>query len=401
MARKVVNLSAKDKEIYIRFIEWMNKSWYSLAITDDTMMMIAYRYTPQEAEWLTGFPLLPTTLEELAGYKNTAPGELKARITEMTRKGMLHSFSKNDSRYYLLNEGYTSIRTWGWPGPAATSENKHIADLFESSMPEFMAPWGDAKEKGLRTIPIHQTVQDDRQLLPYEDVKKVLDSYTYFCVTQCGCRWRKNLSDTTPNCRYPTENCLHFDRLGHYIVENGLGREITRQEAEDILRKSADLGLVFGINNQQMRTDTICSCCSCCCMWFDGMRKLKKAGAGTMTPSNYHIGTNDQTCIGCGLCTKRCPMEALQLKDVPSVRGRTTAMTDAEGKEKTLTNKTGKLVSANVELCIGCGVCAYKCPSGSLVLVRNETDHHPPKTGRDWVNQFLTDTAGHRISDKA
>jgi NAD-dependent dihydropyrimidine dehydrogenase PreA subunit len=401
MARKASELSAKDREIYIRLIEWMSKSWYSQPISDNSIMLMAYRYTPEEAEWLTGFPLSPKTLEELAGYKNPDPGELKKKIEEMTRKGMLYSFAKNDRRYYLMNETYTSIRTWGWPGPAATPLNKEIADLLEDWGPEFMAPWGDATEKGLRTIPIQQTVEDDRQLLPYEDVKKVLDSYSYFCVTQCGCRWRKNLSDITPDCKHPTDNCLHFDRLAHYVVDNGMGKEITRQEAEDIMRDSAERGLVFGINNQQMGTDTICSCCSCCCMWFDGMRKLKKAGAGTMTPSNYHINTNDQTCTGCGLCVKRCPMDALQLKDAPSVKGRKTTLVDGEGKEKTLTNKTGKLATANTELCIGCGVCAYKCPSRSLTLVRNETEHHPPRTGRDWVIQYVTDTAGFRISDKA
>jgi NAD-dependent dihydropyrimidine dehydrogenase PreA subunit len=401
MARKAADLSAGDRERYENFQKWINTSWYSQPITDNSIMIIALRYTPEEAEWLTGFPLTPKSFEELEGFKGTPDAELRKKIDDFTRRGMFFSFTKNNRRYYLLHEIYSSVRMWGWPGPSATPANKELADLLESWMSQFMTPWGDASEKGLRTIPIQQTVEDDRQLLPYEDVKKVLDSYSYFCVTQCGCRWRKNLSDLTPNCKHPTENCLHFDRLAHYAVENGFGKEITRQEAEAILRDSAERGLVFGINNQQMGSDTICSCCSCCCMWFDGMRSLKKAGAGTMSPSNYRIRTDDETCTGCGLCVKRCPMDALQLKDTPAAKGRKTTLKDETGKEKTLTNKTGKLAVADADLCIGCGVCAYKCPSKSLILVRNETEHHPPRTGRDWVIQYVTDTAAYRTGDKA
>ena len=66
-----------------------------------------------------------------------------------------------------------------------------------------------------------------------------------------------------------------------------------------------------------------------------------------------------------------------------------------------LINKTGRLADANTDLCIGCGVCAYKCPSKSLTLVRNEIEHHPPQTGRDWVIQYVTDTASFRHSDSA
>ena len=55
-----------------------------------------------------------------------------------------------------------------------------------------------------------------------------------------------------------------------------------------------------------------------------------------------------------------------------------------------LTNKTSKVSELNIDLCIGCGVCAYKCQSKSLSLVRNDADHHPPRTGRDWAVEFMS-----------
>jgi Fe-S-cluster-containing hydrogenase component 2 len=41
--------------------------------------------------------------------------------------------------------------------------------------------------------------------------------------------------------------------------------------------------------------------------------------------------------------------------------------------------------------CIGCGVCAYKCPTGSLALVSRGTETVPPRDPMDYVNRFLTE----------
>jgi NAD-dependent dihydropyrimidine dehydrogenase PreA subunit len=209
-------------------------------------------------------------------------------------------------------------------------------------------------------------------------------------VTHCPCRHSNNLDPDSPDSQYPTEVCLHFDKLGHYIVENGMGREITRQETEEILKRSAELGLIHGISNHQEKPDTICNCDRDCCMWFLTMNKY--GHDGTLTPSNFRVTVNQSTCVGCGLCIKRCPMRALNLLDAPSVKGRKTAVTGKDGNKRELTNKNGKVAELDPKRCIGCGVCAYKCPSQSLTLARNQVEHHPPQTVRDWGMQFMADS---------
>ena len=85
-------------------------------------------------------------------------------------------------------------------------------------------------------------------------------------------------------------------------------------------------------------------------------------------------------------------MEALQLEDFPGALNRIT-MVAANGKKGKveLKNKSGKVSRAHLDLCIGCGVCAYKCPTKSLALEHREVIQHPPQTGRDWVMQFFAD----------
>ena len=89
-------------------------------------------------------------------------------------------------------------------------------------------------------------------------------------------------------------------------------------------------------------------------------------------------------------------MKALQLIDMPSSRGGKTTVIGQDGKQRELTNKTGRVAELNLERCIGCGVCAYKCQSQSLKLKRNQVEHHPLQTGRDWITQFVADTRSTR-----
>jgi formate hydrogenlyase subunit 6/NADH:ubiquinone oxidoreductase subunit I len=42
-------------------------------------------------------------------------------------------------------------------------------------------------------------------------------------------------------------------------------------------------------------------------------------------------------------------------------------------------------------LCIGCGVCVYKCPTDSLTLVRNQEITEPPKNAREYMAHFIAD----------
>jgi NAD-dependent dihydropyrimidine dehydrogenase PreA subunit len=130
--------------------------------------------------------------------------------------------------------------------------------------------------------------------------------------------------------------------------------------------------------------DTICNCDPCCCIALEAVHKLKHAKG--MNESNYFVKINKETCIGCGLCVKRCPMDALSLEDQPEARDRVTVVGD-----KSLKNKKGKVSAVNLDNCIGCGVCAYKCPTKSLVLTRRETIEDPPKDIRDYMKRVTAD----------
>jgi formate hydrogenlyase subunit 6/NADH:ubiquinone oxidoreductase subunit I len=362
-----------DQEIYQKFIAWLGKTWWGLPDSAHLMPLIQARYTVEEAEFLTGFPFSGRNLEELIELKAMKSEALAPYLDELAQKGILFRRQSDDTVRYSLNDSYfVFFRSAFWPGRDDDSSRNMTPFVNKYYFDGFYDQYATAHAKGLRTLPIQKTIEDPRQILPYEDVVKVLDSFTYFSVSACPCRHRKNLDDDSHTCQKPIGNCLHFDALGRYCVENGLGREITREETEQILKASADAGLVHGISNWREKPDTICNCCSCCCLWMEAYHKL--GHHKSLDASSYTLNVNPKTCKACGLCVKRCPMDAIQFKFSDQAQ-----------------NKFGKAPVPDTDLCLGCGVCVHKCPTGSLTLERKEEIVDPPQDIRDYSIRFMED----------
>ena len=385
-----------QEEIYSRLIDRLRQTWWGLPEADELMPLIKATFTPEEASLLTGMPPSAANLEDLAKTKQMGPGELGQQLDRLAKRGILFRTVRGDTVRYRLNDSFfIHYRSAFWSG-STDERTKTIAPLVNQYYYHGGFDQYDLTHlKSLRVLPIQQTIEDTRQILPYEEVVKVLDSVDYFTVSICPCRHRKNIDPDSPNCKYPApggsiEVCLHFDLLGRYIVDNGLGREITRQETEEILRQCAEAGLVHGVSNHQEGVDTICNCCKDCCILLEAFHKLGHSMG--LSPSNYRVDNNSETCMGCGLCVKRCPMGALRLEHYPAAKGRVTmGAAKKDGEKKDLKNKTGKVSAVNPDLCIGCGVCAFKCPTESLVLKRREAIQPPPQDAREYATLVMAD----------
>jgi Na+-translocating ferredoxin:NAD+ oxidoreductase subunit B len=229
------------------------------------------------------------------------------------------------------------------------------------------------RTKPLRTVPIGKTVEDPRRIAPYEDVMVVVESQNFLAVSRCACRQRKRVDPNSAKCEHPEEVCLHFGALAHYLVDNGLSREISKEEAKEILKAAAEAGLVHAISNRQKDVDTVCNCCKCCCVFFESYHVLKHEKSHDF--SSYRLRTTPETCKACGLCAQLCPVQALSIEDSPL----------AKNKER----KAAKLIHSN--RCLGCGVCANKCPTQSLLLEPRAQTQEPPKDALEWRTKLVMD----------
>lgn len=73
--------------------------------------------------------------------------------------------------------------------------------------------------------------------------------------------------------------------------------------------------------------------------------------------SDLMVRIDTESCIGCGICAGRCPMKALRIEASSAAK-----------------NKTGKIAVLNPDLCIACGFCTHKCPVDALKIRREKAD---------------------------
>ncbi|MBW1983391.1 MAG: hypothetical protein JRI53_01620 [Deltaproteobacteria bacterium] len=247
-----------DQEIYQKFIDYMNNPVWEFTESEFKMPMITSFITPEEAEFLTGFPMRSSTLEEIAAIKEMEPAELAPKIKALCKKGLVYEGRRGDSVRYRLwsaNEMFLRVPYWSGKGEEPTKSMAHQANKY------YMDGWYDQHKPfphpELRAMPINQTVEAGTQVLPFEDVLKIVENYEYYSVSHCPCKERHKLDPDYVESPFPTEVCLHFNELGRYCVENDLGREITKEETLEILKKAADAGLVHGISNMEENPDTL------------------------------------------------------------------------------------------------------------------------------------------------
>lgn len=351
---------------YRRLIEHFQDWAIGFPDSPELNPLLETRLTPEEAELLADLPFFPHTLEQLSLLYGLSPEELSGKLDPLAFKGIVFRHeSKNTVRYALNDSMFTFYRSPFWAGKDEESARR----LAALSNTYFYGPYGPEfgafPTMGLRAIPIGKTIRDTRQVLPYEDLVQVLDREAVFCTSHCPCRQRKNLDPDSSPCRFETFNCLHFGRLAGYMIKNEMGRAISREETLEILKAAAEAGLVHGISNTREGMDTICNCCSCCCLFLESVHKHHLFGH---QPSNYTLEIQAAACKGCGLCVERCPMMALSLQPHPEAR-----------------NKTGQAPALEADRCLGCGVCAYKCPTNSLGLVLRSEEQDFPLNFRDQV----------------
>jgi NAD-dependent dihydropyrimidine dehydrogenase PreA subunit len=272
----------------------------------------------------------------------------------------------NDAFFIFFRGPFSAIRL----DQSAKAMAPHLNRYLRDGLMDQLAP---VRTKALRTIPIARTVEDPRRIMPYEDVMSIVESQDFLAVTKCACRQRKGVDPDSAECKHPVEVCLHFKGLAHYLVDNGIGREITKEEAKDILKVAADAGLVHAMSNRQKDVDTICNCCRCSCIFFESYHILKHQKS--LDFSNYRLKINPGNCKACGLCVQHCPVQILSLEDSLLAKNK-------QGKAPTLTNP---------DLCLGCGVCVYKCPTQSLFLEPRPEIQDPPQDAREWMTWLIID----------
>jgi len=161
---------------------------------------------------------------------------------------------------------------------------------------------------------------------------------------------------------------MKFDELAEHLIERELAREISKEEALDIIKLCQKNNLVHFVDNAQGDIKHNCNCCGCSC-WSVARIRKKKIPRDIIMATYFIRETDEAECTGCGVCVEVCPVDALIMKDG-------TAKVDEEW-------------------CIGCGVCINKCASqASRIIVRPDKINEKPAENFQKLHETILEEKG-------
>ena len=163
----------------------------------------------------------------------------------------------------------------------------------------------------MRVIPVESAIKDIPGVSPYEKLSYYLDKYKIFSVSPCSCRAsRTSIND---GCGHlDQEMCIQMGKGAEHYIRSGRARQITKEEALEIIKRAEDNGLMHDIPNIEEAGDSaaICNCCSCACF---GLRAGLMFGARDAIRSNFVAEVDEAKCVACAQCVENCPANALKL----------------------------------------------------------------------------------------
>lgn len=316
--------------------------------------ILKYLFTQKEAAlFLALSPALepPETISERIGKSLE---ETACKLEEMAEKGLLFRLRKADVKKYgaiPFVHGLFEFQVKKLKPDFA----KMVGDYFDEAFDQAMIK---NAEHFLRVVPVNKSIDLTHHIASHEDAVAILNSKDRIVVSDCICRKRTEVLDQ--GCHKQLEACFMFGSMGQYYLDENMGREISIDEALEILKKCREEGLVTQPATSQNPTG-MCNCCGDCCGVLGAINKHPEPASIVFSNHIVHIANED--CTGCALCLERCQMDALQLDE-------------------------GGMIHLSRNRCIGCGLCVTTCPVGTLELLEKadkEKRLPPASTGEQML----------------
>lgn len=282
--------------------------------------------------------LLVDKEKNISNITSKFPQLKHSSIESLYKKGYLTKKSRAGENYYKSNTFDQILKRFINHNPEYQELSGEEKTQFQECITEIsLEEMRVSKKPVYRVIPIEETIQDKRQLVPHQQALIYLQESSALSVVNCLCRM------TYQRCDKPLKVCLALGEKAKFFINRGIGEEIDTQKGLEILDISRENGLVHSIDNSD-NPNYLCNCCECCCVFVQG---LKKYGIFTSIGKSGFIAVlNQDLCNQCGICVEKCIFEAISFD--------------------------GESIIFDKNKCFGCGLCAYNCPLSAIKLTFNK-----------------------------
>ncbi len=349
-----------DQDIYKELALHLDKLPIGYPATDSgvELRVLKHLFTPEQVKIGLKLNFQPEPLKRIfKKLKKTFPSieELEQKLDEMYFNGLINRGTRKEGdieeKYYFLAPFVIGFFEY---------QLNRLTKEFYNDAEEYMkeAFWKEFNVAGipqLRTIPLEQTVETEQSIATYDDLKEIINNIGEpIAVMECICRQGHQLIGDPCKKTKLLESCFSFRTAARSVIEKGIGKEITKEEAIKIIEKAEDDGLVLQPSNSG-KPFAMCTCCGCCCGVLTNQKRYPEPAQFFAT--NFYAEVDPDSCIGCGICEDRCNMDAIHIEDAIAQVGKTK--------------------------CIGCGVCVPTCTSEAMKLYKKEEEIIPPRNTMD------------------
>jgi NAD-dependent dihydropyrimidine dehydrogenase PreA subunit/predicted transcriptional regulator len=329
-----------SEEIYVKLRDYINNNSIGFPGTSSgvELKILKRLFSTEDAE--TVLKLKPSqereTVDQIAKRTGLDKNLVEKELELLSKKGLVFRIRRDNTTIYNLAPFMIGLYEY-----SVEKIDEDLAQLYREYFDtKFLFQLAKFNVPGFKVIPIEETIESDTVLVPYQKLKQSIKEARVISVAECICRKESRLIKSDCNTEHPMENCLSFGAAAEYYIENGIGREITADEAIKIIDEADEAGLVHaGANKTHL--SNICNCCPCCCGLMRGITQFGFDKHKFMNAIFESIIDKD-LCIACNSCVERCPVDAITIEEDFAVVDR---------------NK-----------CLGCGLCHRTCPEEAITL---------------------------------
>lgn len=254
------------------------------------------------------------TADEIAPRCKKPLEETKKLLWDLAVTGVMRVHHADGTDYYMLPIWVPGIMEMMVANKEQAEKYPVMAECFEEytrRRTKLLGPNVPVGKGLMRVIPVEEAINGDSHAADYEEVSSYIEKAWRLCVSDCTCRRSRRLMGE--GCGHLEQDmCIQLDEGADYFIRTGVGREITKEEAYEILKRAEENGLVHEIQNLdgEGKTVAICNCCTCSCF---SLRVGKYYMSPDFNRSNYVSKVDVDKCTACGQCVENCQVNALHL----------------------------------------------------------------------------------------
>jgi electron transport complex protein RnfB len=361
-----MNHDVRDDDVYDRLAAALDglANGFPRTASNVELRILRRVFARDEAEVAAALTGRPATDDEVARRAALEPGRVTATLRSLAERGVIwtaahaavdeHGQADEGVRYRLA-----PFIVGFYEAHLLATRDAEFARLVEDYL-----RGGGAVGIMSAQPPIHRVLPargatETEWVLPYDDVRAILQTATSFGVEPCVCRLQQDELGTR-RCDFPIEACLWFS----FAEASDETKAVSREEAMAVLDEAERVGLVHTVSDVARGIGYVCNCCGCCCGLLRGINEW--GIEHSVARANYYAEIDVAACTACGICEERCQVRAI-----------------GEGN--------GGVRVVDRSRCIGCGLCVTGCPDEAARLRRRPDEEivAPPATFGTWERRRL------------